>query len=131
MSSNRIHPRVPAGFEAVVIDKTGKALRVKTSNISISGIMLSVNHDQFREILQDQISTVKGAEPVEFGISLSIPSKNNKDHPIKTNCRAVYVRRFSQNHYQVGLNFLKLDITDEEAIKKYVLANIGSAPKFI
>lgn len=119
---NRIHPRVPASFQAEILDSAGNRLEVTTVNLSLSGVMIEATQEHFESILVNS----KGLnlnKPVEVDLQFKIP-KNKSSRIVSSHCRAIYVRRMAQNKYYIGFKFLKITQKCEAVVKAYIDANI-------
>ena len=87
--------------------------------------MIVVNHEEFQAILHRKTSehVVKQTEP-ELNISFSMKRSDSKPISIKTSCRAIHVRRISQDKYFIGLKFLKLSQSAAAAIQNHINKNL-------
>ncbi len=67
---------------------------------------------------------LESSEPTELYIQFQIPDAENPpsvDYRLmKLYCRAIHVRRKSQNDYIMGFNFLNLADQEEDIIQAYI-----------
>ena len=123
INDNRINPRVPIDMAVAITLPNNGDIEVHSENISLSGIMIVANHDEFQANLHRKIAEHSTTEP-ELKVSFTMPRSDNKPVPIKTSCRAIHVRRISQDKYFIGLKFLKLSQSAAAAIQHHVNNNL-------
>lgn len=119
INDHRIHPRAPLLTPVTAV--LGDALRIEllAENISVSGIMLSATQEQFNRLLNRDNPPGINIQP-ELHIYFTIDTHNSAKVNVEAFCRAIYVRRLSQNKYYVGLKYLQLSDTAATAIQQYV-----------
>lgn len=105
-SERRFHPRVDVDFNVtIVLPLNGQERVCKVSNISLSGLQLSVDKD----CVDDIIKFCK--HPPKFIVNFD----NEKLQNIQA--RLVVNRRVSQQHYLIGLKFVGLSVQHLDALK--------------
>ncbi len=121
VTDNRLHPRVKTDFEAEVLPSIGGELKVPVVNISIAGLMIRATQRDFNQILSAR-EQLEQSKPTELHIQFNIPHAQDGSGSVclKIYCRAIYVRRKSQNHYIIGFKFLDMTEADEAVIQQYV-----------
>jgi c-di-GMP-binding flagellar brake protein YcgR len=124
INDNRINPRAPIDLVVTVTLPDDKAIEVHSDNISLSGMMVVATHEQFQAILHRKTTLHNNAksEP-ELNVSFTL-TKHNKPLPIRTHCRAIHVRRISQDKFFIGLKFLQLSQAAAVTIQQYVTSNL-------
>lgn len=129
--NNRIHPRVKAHFPVEVTAGDGVKLEVFLENVSINGLMIVASQYDFETILVNSRG-LQLNKPVEADLRFSL---HDKDKPangdIQVRCRAVYVRRQSQNKYFIGFKFLKISQHNQQLVTRYVNDNLGPGAETI
>ena len=118
-SDSRIDPRVKARIPTQLKISGGPQLEIWMENISITGLMLEASRDDFQKILVNS----KGLhihEPVEVDLNFSLPGKAVAQVTVNARCRAIYVRRQSQNKYYIGFKFLKITQRSKMAVNRYI-----------
>lgn len=122
MKNFRIHPRVNVMLPCKVQHPCGYLLSVTAINLSVTGLMVEATEADFKTIIahQQQITLNR---PVEADIKLELTDEY-QGHAIDSLCRAIYVRRISQNKYRIGFKFLNISTPDEEKVAHYILARL-------
>lgn len=125
INDNRINPRVPIDLTVTITLPDNGDIEVHSENISLSGLMIVASHDEFQAILHRKIAEHATAqtEP-ELKVSFTMTRSDSKPIPIKTSCRAIHVRRISQDKYFIGLKFLKLSQSAAAAIQHHINNNL-------
>lgn len=105
-SERRFYPRVDVDFNVtIVLPHNGQERVCKVTNVSLSGMQLSVNKDCVDDIIKSS------GHPPKFIINFD----NEKLHNIQA--RLVVNRRVSQQHYLIGLKFVGLSVRHLDALK--------------
>ena len=124
LNDNRINPRVKANFAADVLLAEQQQIEVPAANISLTGIMLDATQADFRAILGERHANFSPhqTEPREMDVKFCLPGGPGLGRMAKIDvrCRAIYVRRISQNCFHIGLKFIGLDAGAESKIAKFV-----------
>lgn len=124
VNDNRFNPRVHADFLASILLTEQQGIEVSIANISISGIMIDATQREFRSILGERHTNFSAhqTETREMDVKFSLPGDSGRGcgADIEVRCRAVYVRRISQDSYHIGLKFLTLDTASRSKIIRYV-----------
>jgi len=97
-------------------------LAVTTINLSLTGMMVKATEADFKAIITHQHQLAL-RQPVEADIRLELMHKD-QSHIIDSLCRAIYVRRISQNKYHIGFKFLNISPSNEEIINTYILTHL-------
>ena len=87
--------------------------------------MVDATQLEFQEILNHR-NSIKLDEPVEVDVQFKLTGIDGLPIVISSHCRAIYVRRISQNKYYVGFKFLKISKRFETAIEVFIQNNIDS-----
>lgn len=61
----------------------------------------------------------------ELLVSFSLPCKSAENLTVNVQCRAIHIRRFSQNKYLIGLKFLQLNQVTTSAIQRHIISNLS------
>lgn len=85
--------------------------------------MLTTTQEEFETLLYRKNTTAVNVQP-ELHATFILPRNNAKDLKVDTRCRAIHVRRVSQNKYYIGVKFLKLNQSAVSAIQQHVQSNI-------
>jgi len=86
--------------------------------------MVKASEADFKAIITHQHQLAL-RQPVEADVKLELMHKD-QSHIIDSLCRAIYVRRISQNEYHIGFKFLNLSPSNEKIINTYVLTHLKS-----
>lgn len=116
---HRLDPRVPAHFPVTVTLANNIQLTLAMDNISTSGVMLHASQQDFQTILANN-KGLQLQEPVEAVLSFELPGKRSPSIQLKLPCRAIYVRRQSQNKYFMGFKYIRLPARAQSVIRNYV-----------
>lgn len=118
-NESRLDPRVKAQFPAQLKISDGTQLEIWIENISINGVMVEATRDNFQLILANN-KGLQQHEPVEVTLTFKLPGKNTTEVTVNVHCRAVYVRRQSQNKYYMGFKFLKLSQRSKLTVQHFI-----------
>ena len=128
LNDSRINPRVKANFAADILLAEQQPIEVPVANISLTGIMLDATQVEFRALLGERhtIFSPHQTEPREMDLKFCLPGGPGLGRMamIDVRCRAVYVRRISQNCFHIGLKFIQLDAGAEAKIAKFVSVSL-------
>lgn len=122
MKNFRIHPRVNVMLPCKVQHPCGYLLSVTAVDLSITGLMVETTEADFKTIIAHQ-QQITLNQPVEAYIKLELGDEY-QGHVIDSLCRAIYVRRSSQDQYRIGFKFLNLSPPDEAKINSYIFAHL-------
>ncbi|EGG99786.1 hypothetical protein imdm_685 [gamma proteobacterium IMCC2047] len=123
INDSRINPRVPLSVSIKVDLPDGRTIQLQSQNISLSGLMLVADQKQFEALLHRKNSSGVNIQP-ELHATFNLPRSKHKDLLVDTRCRAIHVRRESQNKYYVGVKFLQLNQAAVSAIQQHVTNNL-------
>lgn len=111
-SERRFYPRLDVDFNVtIVLPLNNQETVCKVTNISLSGMQLSVDKSCVDDILQHC------NHPPKFIINF----ENDKLQNLQA--RLVVNRRVSQQHYLLGLKFVDLSIQHLDALKNHFPLN--------
>ena len=88
-------------------------------NISITGLMLKLAEMTFRKSLLTAKACIY-MNPLKWDLKFSLPGKAVAQVTVNARCRAIYVRRQSQNKYYIGFKFLKITQRSKMAVNRYI-----------
>ncbi len=124
VNDSRINPRVPLEIEVNVKFADRREVQLQSENISLTGIMIAATQQVY-----DMLSHRKNPEAIntqpELLVSFSMPRKATENLAVNAQCRAIHIRRMSQNKYLIGLKFLQLNQTAASAIQHYIDKNLA------
>lgn len=123
-SDNRINPRVPFGIQVKVIFPDRREIQIHSENISLSGIMVVAAKPEFEALLNRKNTQDFYLQP-EVQVSFNIASKSASNLTVNVTCRAIHIRRISQNRYLIGLKFLQLNQMAASAIQYHIESNLS------
>jgi len=119
INDNRINPRVPLCTSVEIDLPDNCCIQIQSENISLSGLLLTATQKQFEAMLYRKNAEGVNVQP-EIHSTFTLPRKNAKDLSVDAQCRAIYVRRASQNKYYIGLKFLQLNQAAASAIQLHI-----------
>lgn len=108
-SERRIYPRVNTHLAAELETYTGNSIDVTLINLSVSGMLVQGGNE-----IASLTPPVEGA-PLEVHLHFGLI-----DQAVHCHCRAVYVRRQSQECTQLGLSLLSIDRQALKCIQRYI-----------
>ena len=124
VNDSRINPRVPLEIEVNVKFADRREVQLQSENISMTGIMIAATQQEY-----EMLSHLKNPEAIkiqpELLASFSMPRKATENLAVNAQCRAIHIRRMSQNKYLIGLKFLQLNQTAASAIQHYIDKNLA------
>jgi len=123
INDNRINPRVPLSVPVDITLPDKREIQIQSENISLTGIMLAATQQQFEAILHRKSAEGINVQP-ELHARFTMPRKDAKDLTVNAQCRAIHVRRISQNNYFIGLKFLQLNQAAASAIQYHIENNL-------
>lgn len=104
MKERRFAPRYPCNFEIQVVSPEGQQVAL-ACNISTSGIAVQISRDILQHIGVDQQLLNIGDE-----LQLQLPPTGSREsNNLAYRGQVQYIRRLSQESYQLGLQFAALD----------------------
>ena len=119
MSERRRYPRYDCSFQVSLVDPGEQAHLVNADNISLNGIALSIDQDIKNTFLDQGCHLLAGDS-----IKLFLPDPDQKHAPEQLfMCRIQYLRRLSQQHYQLGGFFDQADEQQQALLKALVDQN--------
>jgi len=122
-NDNRINPRVPLSVPVNITLPDKHEVQIQSENISLTGLMIVATQVEFEALLHRRSSEGINVQP-ELHAQFVMSRKTAKDVTVKAECRAIHVRRVSQNKYYVGLKFLQLNQAAASAIQQHVQSNL-------
>jgi hypothetical protein len=99
------------------------SVKIQAENISLSGLMLTATQEEFEAMLHRKNTEGVNVQP-KLHATFTLPRKNAKDLTIDASCRAIHVRRASQNKYHIGLKFLQLNQAAASAIQLHIQSHL-------
>lgn len=108
-SERRIYPRVNTSLVAELESYDGNCIDVTLLNLSVSGMLIEGGNE-----IASLKPPVEGT-PLEVHLHFGLD-----DQAVHCHCRAVYMRRQSQEHTQLGLSVLSVDRQALKAIQQYI-----------
>lgn len=102
----------------------GGKLEVWLANISMNGVMIEATQSDFQTILANN-KELHLNKPVEVDLKFKLPGDKAEPAAVNVRCRAIYVRRQSQNKYFIGFKFLKIAQRNMLAVKEYIDTNLS------
>jgi len=121
---NRIHPRVAADFPCDITADDNVRLLVRLANISVGGLMITASQQDFETLLANS-RELQLNRPVEADLSFALVSQPSMADRLQVRCRAVYVRRRSQDKYFIGFKFLNPSAHCQAAVNRYLNEHLG------
>lgn len=94
------------------------------NNISANGVMIETSQAGFETILVNS-KELHLHQPVEVNIKFDLPGIKVEQVSVRSHCRAIYVRRQSQNKYFVGFKFLKISQRGQKTVNNFIDNNLG------
>jgi len=122
-NNGRINPRVPLVLPVKIYLPDERTIQIQSENISLSGIMLVANQQEFEALLHRKNPDGINVQP-DLHTTFTMARQDNKDLIVDAHCRAIHVRRVSQNQYYVGLKFLQLNQAAASAIQQHIQNNL-------
>ena len=115
----RSHPRTKEGLPAEVIAPGNKTLFVATHDVSRRGVQLACDAITVQEIFGDPHLSRPTKVP---GVILKLRLGHSAGEPqqIEAECRAVYLRRVSEQEYRIGLQIDSLSQSSRAALSSFV-----------
>jgi len=101
-----------------------REIQIPSENISLTGIMLVATQQEFEAILHRKNPAGINVQP-ELHARFTMPRKGAKDLTVNAECRAIHVRRMSQDKYFIGLKFLQLNQAAASAIQHHIQSNLA------
>lgn len=123
-NDNRINPRVALSVPVSVTLPDKREIEIQSENISLTGIMIAATQQEFETILHRKNPRGINVQP-ELLARFRMPRKSTTDLTVNTQCRAIHVRRISQNKYYIGLKFLQLNQAAASAIQYHIENNLS------
>lgn len=124
-SERRVYPRIAVGGEAELL--ISGAIRSGTLiNVSPSGIELECKHQLVERM--SQYKRDSGLYP-DVDLEFSLPVSNQSQPKVRSSCNVSYVRRKSQDTYQLGLNFISLTDVDEKRVSDFIQGTFSTRPQ--
>ena len=118
-AERRVYPRYSCAFQVRLIDPQNQVHLVNTDNISLNGIALSIDQNIKHIFLEQGCHLLAG----DF-VDLYLPEPGNKRWPEQRFiCRIQYLRRLSQQHFQLGGLFDQLDEQQQNLLQALVDQN--------
>ena len=130
VANNRIHPRVKIQLTATLESDDHEVLELVTENVSMSGAMLDVSREDFLSILGNSDPQFAPNRPAtrENILTLSLPAPGKGRKPaFVSHCRAIHVRRISQNRYLIGLKFTQIKNDGATQLKAFIDQSLKTA----
>lgn len=124
INDSRINPRVPLGIEVNITLPDKREIQIQSENISLTGIMIAATQQEFESLLHRKNPEGVNIQP-ELLASFSMPRKSAANLAVNAQCRAIHVRRVSQNKYLIGLKFLQLNQAAASAIQYHIESNLS------
>ena len=119
MVERRLYPRYDCSFQVRLVDPQGQPHLVKADNISLNGIALDIDQ-VLKSTFLLQGSHLLAGDSVE----IYLPGADNKGWSEKIfTCRIQYLRRLSQQHYQLGGFFDQADEQQQSLLQALVEEN--------
>jgi hypothetical protein len=123
-SERRIYPRIAVDGEAELL--ISGAIRSGTLiNVSPSGIELECKHQLVERM--SQYKRDSGLYP-DVDLEFSLPVSNQGQPKVRSSCNVSYLRRKSQDTYQLGLNFINLTDVDEKRVSDFIQHTFSARP---
>jgi len=85
--------------------------------------MLVATQQEFEALLHRKNPDGINVQP-ELHATFTMARQDSKDLIVDAHCRAIHVRRVSQNQYYVGLKFLQLNQAAASAIQQHIQNNL-------
>lgn len=123
INDSRINPRVPLSTSIKIDLPDNRSIQIQSENVSLSGLMLVATQEEFEALLYRKNPDGVNVQP-ELHATFTLPRYDSKDLIVDTRCRAIHVRRESQNKYYVGVKFLQLNQAAVAAIQQHVKNNL-------
>jgi len=123
INDSRINPRVPLVVSVKIDLPDDRTVQIQSENISLSGIMLVANQQEFEALLHRKNPDGINVQP-ELHATFTMARQDGKDLSVDAHCRAIHVRRVSQHRYYVGLKFLQLNQAAASAIQQHIQNNL-------
>lgn len=123
INDSRINPRVPLCTSVKIDLPNDSSVQIQSENISLSGLMLIATQDEFEAMLYRKNTEGKNLQP-ELHATFTLPRKDGKNIAVDSRCRAIHVRRASQDKYYIGLKFLQLNQAAASVIQLHIQNNL-------
>lgn len=123
----RIYPRYDCAFQVRLVDSQDQSHLVNADNISLNGIALSIDQSLKNTLLGQGCHLLAGDS-----VKIYLPNpENGPDNSPDTGsgqeqaftCRIQYLRRLSQQHYQLGGLFDQADEQQQNLLQVLVNQN--------
>lgn len=86
--------------------------------------MLAASQEKFEALLHRKTPESINVQP-ELHTTFTLARSDGKELVVNAQCRAIHVRRVSQDNYFVGLKFLQLNQAAASAIQQHIQNNLS------
>lgn len=121
MTELRLHPRISSELQATISNDAGDRANTRIRNLSPGGLMVEADPDLkqlvFKGHEQDKDPLFN---PIEMDIWIELPNQIGRFH---SRARLLYVRRLSQNAFEMGLRYVAISAVHAQMMEQYVFGS--------
>lgn len=116
----RLYKRFESDQPVTFIKSGGESLPARAANISLAGIQVHCDRWTITQ-LSPGLERIASGQPVELIVKFELPAQGKRPAiPVQATCKAVALRRLSEDEYQLSLTYTFFEGTGYHDLEKFI-----------